>query len=70
MPKDVTGRGYSQAPQIPHEPNVYSFQLAFLLQYIGWTKVNVVGFSMVCPPHYQWHDYVQTMFTDIYREGP
>ena len=45
--EDVVARGYSQAPQILHEPNVFSFQLAFLLQYIGWNKVNVVGYSMV-----------------------
>ena len=44
---DTYGRGYSEAPKIQHEANVYTFQLALLLQYIGWDKVNVVGFSMV-----------------------
>ena len=44
---DLYGRGYSEAPKIAHDANVYAFQLAFLLQYIGWDKTNVVGFSMV-----------------------
>lgn len=44
---DTYGRGYSEAPKVAHEPTIYALQLALLLQFIGWTKVNVIGFSMV-----------------------
>lgn len=44
---DLHGRGYSEAPKVPSSPNLYTAQLASLLQYIGWEKANIVGFSIV-----------------------
>ena len=44
---DLYGRGYSESPKRKLETNDYIIQLALLLQYIGWGKVKVVGFSMV-----------------------
>ncbi|KAF7797622.1 hypothetical protein EIP86_008822 [Pleurotus ostreatoroseus] len=43
---DIYGRGYSESPKLTPEPTMYAIQLAMLLQYIGWNKVNVVGYSM------------------------
>ncbi len=43
---DLYGRGYSDAPQTTYDASLYVTQLALLLQYIGWQKVNVVGLSM------------------------
>ncbi|KAI0339886.1 alpha/beta-hydrolase [Trametopsis cervina] len=44
---DLYGRGYSETPEDrPFDAHLYTFQLAFLLQYIGWSSVDVVGFSM------------------------
>ncbi len=45
---DLYARGYSEAPQVSYDPNLYITQLALLLQYIHWSNVNVVGMSMVC----------------------
>lgn len=45
---DMYGRGYSEAPKLPCDPNLSIIQLALLLQYIGWDAVDtIVGFSMV-----------------------
>ena len=44
---DLYGRGYSDAPHTTYDASLYSTQLALLLQYVGWSKVNVVGVSMV-----------------------
>lgn len=44
---DLHGRGYSEAPKKVLETNDYIVQLGLLLQYIGWSSVKVVGFSMV-----------------------
>ena len=44
---DVYGRGYSEAPKLPCDPNLCIIQLALLLQYVGWDATDVVGFSMV-----------------------
>ncbi|PSR79227.1 hypothetical protein PHLCEN_2v7085 [Hermanssonia centrifuga] len=43
---DLYARGYSEAPQVSYDPNLYITQLALLLQYIHWSNVNVVGMSM------------------------
>ncbi|OBZ70488.1 hypothetical protein A0H81_09745 [Grifola frondosa] len=43
---DLYGRGYSDAPQTTYDINLYNTQLALLLQYVGWDKVNVIGVSM------------------------
>ncbi|KAI8982755.1 alpha/beta-hydrolase [Trametes punicea] len=43
---DLYGRGYSDAPQTTYDANLYTTQLALLLQYVGWSKANVVGVSM------------------------
>lgn len=44
---DLYGRGYSEAPEFPSDPNLYAVQLALLLQYIGWENTDIVGFSIV-----------------------
>ncbi|KAI1795097.1 alpha/beta-hydrolase [Ganoderma leucocontextum] len=43
---DLYGRGYSDAPHTTYDANLYTTQLALLLQYVGWSKANVVGVSM------------------------
>ncbi|KAI0775860.1 alpha/beta-hydrolase [Trametes elegans] len=43
---DLYGRGYSDAPQTTYDSNLYTTQLALLLQYVGWCKADVVGVSM------------------------
>ncbi|KAI0638573.1 alpha/beta-hydrolase [Trametes polyzona] len=43
---DLYGRGYSDAPQTTYDANLYTTQLALLLQYVGWNKAHVVGVSM------------------------
>ena len=45
--KDLYGRGYSEAPQTTYDTNLYTSQLAHLMQYIRWEKANIVGISMV-----------------------
>jgi pimeloyl-ACP methyl ester carboxylesterase len=46
-PKDLYGRGYSDAPQTTYDTNLYTTQLAHLMQYLRWEKANIVGVSMV-----------------------
>lgn len=46
-PKDLYGRGYSDAPQTTYDTSLYTSQLAHLMQYIRWEKANIVGVSMV-----------------------
>jgi hypothetical protein len=46
-PKDLYGRGYSEAPQTTYDTSLYTSQLAHLMQYIRWEKANIVGVSMV-----------------------
>ncbi|PFH46559.1 hypothetical protein AMATHDRAFT_183280 [Amanita thiersii Skay4041] len=43
---DLYGRGYSDAPQITYDTNLYTTQLALLLQYLKWEKAIIVGVSM------------------------
>ncbi|KAJ3501333.1 hypothetical protein NLJ89_g9379 [Agrocybe chaxingu] len=43
---DLYGRGYSDAPQTTYDPNLYTTQLALLMQYLRWEKANIVGVSM------------------------
>ncbi|KAI0326699.1 alpha/beta-hydrolase [Cubamyces sp. BRFM 1775] len=43
---DLYGRGYSDAPQTTYDANLYTTQLALLLQYVGWSKADIVGVSM------------------------
>ncbi|KAF9516790.1 hypothetical protein BS47DRAFT_605439 [Hydnum rufescens UP504] len=43
---DLYGRGYSDAPEVPHSARLYTTQLALLLQYLGWSNTRVVGLSM------------------------
>ena len=45
--QDLYGRGYSEAPQTTYDTNLYTTQLAHLMQYIRWEKANIVGISMV-----------------------
>lgn len=44
---DLYGKGYSEAPQVTYDPNLFVTQLALLLQFVGWQKSAIVGFSMV-----------------------
>ena len=44
---DLYGRGYSEAPDLPSDANLFGLQLALLLQYIGWESTDIVGFSIV-----------------------
>ncbi len=46
------GRGYSDAPHTTYDVNLYTTQLALLLQYVGWSKADIVGVSMVRFPKY------------------
>ncbi|THH29791.1 hypothetical protein EUX98_g4385 [Antrodiella citrinella] len=43
---DLYGRGYSDAPKMTYDTNLYVTQLALLMQYTGWDKTHVVGLSM------------------------
>jgi len=43
---DLYGRGYSEAPQTTYDTNLYTTQLAHLMQYLRWEKANIVGVSM------------------------
>lgn len=43
---DLYGRGYSDAPISSYNTNLYTTQLAFLMQYLKWEKANIVGLSM------------------------
>ncbi|KJA29628.1 hypothetical protein HYPSUDRAFT_195996 [Hypholoma sublateritium FD-334 SS-4] len=43
---DLYGRGYSDAPISSYNANLYTTQLAFLMQYLKWEKANIVGLSM------------------------
>lgn len=44
---DLYGRGYSDAPQMTYDVSLYVTQLALLLQFVGWDKVDIAGISMV-----------------------
>jgi len=44
--KDLYGRGYSDAPQTTYDVNLYTMQLALLMQYLKWDKAHIVGLSM------------------------
>ena len=44
---DLYGRGYSYAPLTTYDTNLYTNQLALLMQYLKWEKANIVGVSMV-----------------------
>jgi pimeloyl-ACP methyl ester carboxylesterase len=43
---DLYGRGYSDAPQMTYDPNLYTIQLALLMQHLRWDKAAIVGVSM------------------------
>lgn len=43
---DLYGRGYSDAPQTTYDPNLYTIQLALLMQHVSWEKASLVGVSM------------------------
>lgn len=47
FPADLYGRGYSDAPLTTYDTNLYTNQLALLMQYLKWEKANIVGVSMV-----------------------
>jgi pimeloyl-ACP methyl ester carboxylesterase len=44
---DLYGRGYSDAPLTTYDTNLYTNQLALLMQYLKWERANIVGVSMV-----------------------
>ncbi|KAL2913245.1 hypothetical protein HK105_207247 [Polyrhizophydium stewartii] len=43
---DHYGRGYSSSPGMPHSQDLYVAQLALLLQKVGWTHFNIIGYSL------------------------
>jgi pimeloyl-ACP methyl ester carboxylesterase len=43
---DLYGRGYSDAPQTTYDANLYTTQLALLMQHLRWDKALVAGVSM------------------------
>ena len=43
---DLYRRGYSDAPQMTYDPNLYTIQLALLMQHLWWDKAAIVGVSM------------------------
>ena len=44
---DLYGRGYSEAPDTIYNHDLYTTQLALLLQHIRWDSTHIVGLSMV-----------------------
>lgn len=44
---DTYGRGYSEAPELPSDTNLYILQLAMLMQYIHWDSADIIGFATV-----------------------
>ena len=47
--KDLHARGYSDGPQLKYDNMLYAGQLKLLLDYITWSKVLPIGFSLVRP---------------------
>ncbi|KAL6307097.1 alpha/beta-hydrolase [Sparassis latifolia] len=43
---DLYGRGYTDAPETTYDTNLYTTQLAMLMQYVGWNNAHVAGVSM------------------------
>ncbi|KAF8076921.1 Alpha/Beta hydrolase protein [Lyophyllum atratum] len=43
---DLYGRGYSDAPQTTYDANLYTIQLALLMQHLRWEKAIIAGVSM------------------------
>jgi len=43
---DLYGKGYSEAPNLPYNANLFTIQLALLMQYVRWDAATIVGFSM------------------------
>ncbi|KAK0207113.1 Alpha/Beta hydrolase protein [Desarmillaria ectypa] len=43
---DLYGRGYTDAPQTTYNTQLYTTQLALLMQHVKWDKAIVVGVSM------------------------
>lgn len=44
---DLYGRGYSDAPPTTYDAELYTTQLALLMQHVKWERAHIVGFSMV-----------------------
>ncbi|KAG6871508.1 hypothetical protein C0993_003212, partial [Termitomyces sp. T159_Od127] len=43
---DLYGRGYSDAPQTTYDVNLFTIQLALLMQYLRWDRAMIAGVSM------------------------
>ncbi|KAI8897342.1 Alpha/Beta hydrolase protein [Globomyces pollinis-pini] len=43
---DLYGRGHSENPDANHDNALLVSQLANLLQYLNWTRVNLIGYSL------------------------
>ncbi|KAJ3074339.1 hypothetical protein HDU98_011501 [Podochytrium sp. JEL0797] len=43
---DLYGRGYSAGPEAKYDPATYSNQLNELLEYVGWNKASLIGYSL------------------------
>ena len=59
---DLHGRGYSEITKTPSDVNLYTIQLALLLQYVGWHNAYIVGFSMV---YLHSHHILHSQITDF-----
>ena len=44
---DLYGRGYSDAPDVKYNEALYVSQLSSLLLAVGWSRVTLVGYSLV-----------------------
>ena len=44
---DLFGRGYSEAPETAYNADLYTTQLALLLQHVQFSSAHIVGLSMV-----------------------
>ncbi|KAJ3074341.1 hypothetical protein HDU98_011503 [Podochytrium sp. JEL0797] len=43
---DIYGRGCSDSPGVKYDQKTYSTQLLDLMNHVGWTRANVLGYSM------------------------
>lgn len=43
---DLYGRGYTEAPQTTYDVNLYTTQLALLMQHLRWDRASLLGMSM------------------------
>ena len=57
---DLYGKGYSETQSVAYDANLFTIQLALLMQYVKWQKATIIGFSMVGPTQsIQWYPMAQ-----------